>query len=442
MDRGKAIWVGDFNIHVNDVTNPDTITFRDFLDSFNLKSMVSFLTHKSGHTIDLVLQDLDANIVEDTMRGFMLSDHNFIDCILNVEKPTRPTKMVSFRKLKSINQKAFKMDLSKALEVLDKQALDEKLTAYDNILQSVLDSHALLKTKMIRMNHNNTWFTNRVQTEKILRGKKERAWQQDPNPYSYQAFYNQCRYVNNLTNNVKRSLYQHKIQENKGDPKRIFGIINTLLHWDEVLPLPTLEDPKQLANDFNVFFKIKIDTMMENLRHSLEGLENSDYIEKIYQTNCRMEKFSRVDVDLIMKLVQKSASKSFSLDPIPTELLTLHIDVLATVLCDIVNTSLTNTEVSESLKEAKLRPLLKKISPDTTFKNYRPVSNLSFVLKLIQKVICEQLTRYTHSTGKNRTLCSQPTKWLTQLKQCYSGSSQISSRIWTKIKLHVLFFLT
>ena len=114
MGRGKAIWVGDFNIHVNDITNLDIITFRDFLDSFNLKDMVSFLTHKFGHTIDLLLQDLDANIVHDTMRGFMLSDHDCVNCILNVEKPTRPTKMVSFRKLKSINQKAFKMDPSKA----------------------------------------------------------------------------------------------------------------------------------------------------------------------------------------------------------------------------------------------------------------------------------------------------------------------------------------
>ena len=75
------------------------------------------------------------------------------------------------------------------------------------------------------------------------------------------------------------------------------------------------------------------------------------------------------------------------------ELLKLHIDVLALVLCDIVDTLLTNAEVSEGLKEAMLRPLLKKIGLDTTLKNYRPVSNFSFVLKLIEKVICEQLTR-------------------------------------------------
>ena len=46
---------------------------------------------------------------------------------------------------------------------------------------------------------------------------------------------------------------------------RIFGIINILLHQDEVLPLSPLEDPKQLANEFNIFFKIKTDTIMENL---------------------------------------------------------------------------------------------------------------------------------------------------------------------------------
>ena len=119
-----------------------------------------------------------------------------------------------------------------------------------------------------------------------------------------------------------------------------------------------------------------------------------------------MEKFSSVDVDLITKLVWKSASKSCSLDPIPTELLKLHIDVLAPVLCDLVNTSLTNAEVSEGFKEAKLRPLLKKSGLDTTFKNYRPVSNLSFISKLIEKVVCEQLTRYTQSTGKTEPLQS------------------------------------
>ena len=94
------------------------------------------------------------------------------------------------------------------------------------------------------------------------------------------------------------------------------------------------------------------------------------------------------------------------MDPILTELLKLHIAVLALVLCDIVNTLLTNAEVSEGLQEAKFRPLLKKISLDTTFKNYRPVSNLSFVSKLIEKVVCEQLTRYTHSTGKMKPLQS------------------------------------
>ena len=114
--------------------------------------------------------------------------------------------------------------------------------------------------------------------------------------------------------------------------------MKTLLHQDEVLPLPPLEDPKQLADNFTVFLKMKMDTIMENLRHSSEGLVNPDYIEKIYQTNCRMEKFSSIDVDLITKVVWKSAPKSCSLDPIQMELLKLHIDVLALVLCDIVNT--------------------------------------------------------------------------------------------------------
>ena len=42
MDRGKTIWVGNFNIHVNDVTNLDTITFRTFWVALILRTWLVF----------------------------------------------------------------------------------------------------------------------------------------------------------------------------------------------------------------------------------------------------------------------------------------------------------------------------------------------------------------------------------------------------------------
>ena len=47
---------GDFNIKVNDEEDRDAITFLDFLDSFNLENMITFLTHRLGRKLDLIVQ--------------------------------------------------------------------------------------------------------------------------------------------------------------------------------------------------------------------------------------------------------------------------------------------------------------------------------------------------------------------------------------------------
>ena len=47
------------------------------------------------------------------------------------------------------------------------------------------------------------------------------------------------------------------------------------------------------------------------------------------------------------------------------------------------------------MKRAVVRPLLKKGTLDhNNFKNYRPVSNLSFISKIIEKVVAELLKGY------------------------------------------------
>ena len=48
-DLGKLLFIGDFNVHIDKPTEPDTITFLDFLDSFNLTSDVHWSMHRSGH---------------------------------------------------------------------------------------------------------------------------------------------------------------------------------------------------------------------------------------------------------------------------------------------------------------------------------------------------------------------------------------------------------
>ena len=65
---------------------------------------------------------------------------------------------------------------------------------------------------------------------------------------------------------------------------------------------------------------------------------------------------------------------------------------MAPVLTVIVNTSLSCADFTPELKRAFATPLIKKLILDCEiFKNYRPVSNLSFVSKLIERIVCVQL---------------------------------------------------
>jgi len=83
--------------------------------------------------------------------------------------------------------------------------------------------------------------------------------------------------------------------------------------------------------------------------------------------------------DETYSIIMNLAKKSCALDPIPTPLLVKCIDALLPVITKMVNISLESGHFPSTWKEALVRPILKKNCVDTVFKNYRPVSNLSFL---------------------------------------------------------------
>ena len=94
----------------------------------------------------------------------------------------------------------------------------------------------------------------------------------------------------------------------------------------------------------------------------------------------------------------KSLSVSTKIDSVLEKYLS-YIKVLAPSLVDIVNTSLEDAIVTENLKSAMVRPLLKKSSLPLIFNNFRPVSILSYLSKLIKCVVCEQIMFFAEKSG-------------------------------------------
>ena len=97
----------------------------------------------------------------------------------------------------------------------------------------------------------------------------------------------------------------------------------------------------------------------------------------------------------VCKIITKSPTKSCSLDPAPTWIVKDSVDELIPMVTILVNLSFQSANVPDSMKQALVTPLLKKDDLDPeVLKNYRPVSNLSFFSKVLERVVAARLTNY------------------------------------------------
>jgi len=98
----------------------------------------------------------------------------------------------------------------------------------------------------------------------------------------------------------------------------------------------------------------------------------------------------------------QSPTKSCALDPITTFLLKEMVDVLLPYVTVnvMINSSLRAGRMPSSHKHIVVTPLLKKTGLDAEeLKNYRPVSNLTFMSKLLERVVSSRLVTYLNAHG-------------------------------------------
>jgi len=88
------------------------------------------------------------------------------------------------------------------------------------------------------------------------------------------------------------------------------------------------------------------------------------------------------------------------LDPVPTFLVRESVNLLLPFLTTLVNTSLIQGRLPASQKHAIVTPHLKKSGLDPTdIANFRPVSNLTFMSKVIERAAASHLNTYLSENG-------------------------------------------
>ena len=106
--------------------------------------------------------------------------------------------------------------------------------------------------------------------------------------------------------------------------------------------------------------------------------------------------FQPVTADEVATILNRSQPKQCQLDPAPTWLVKRASDILAPVIAGMCNASFQQSVLPANSKRAIVRPLLKKSSLDPNDpSSYRPISNLSFVSKIIERVVDARISSHT-----------------------------------------------
>ena len=273
---GQLLIVGDYNIHWDRVETPTTKRLVDLLDSTNLVQHVSEPTHRDGHIIDLVVTRQDDSIVQATSVLSMLSDHMAIHVHLNVSKPPRPTKTISFRKIRSIDQDCL-ADNILGSEIITHPAteLDGMVHQYNTTLRALLDKHAPLKTKTFPVRQMIPWYSDEIEDAKQQRRKLERLWRRTRLTVHRQMYQAQKQLLNDLIKSEKARYYNDKITNSAGNQSTLFKTVDQLLHRKAVQSLPAHSSVQELADRFSNYFTSKIETIRQALDTNVQ--ETTDH---------------------------------------------------------------------------------------------------------------------------------------------------------------------
>ena len=403
--------VGDFNTHFEKTDLRDNILLSDLMSSFGLSQQVNGPTHKAGHTLDLIfLNNFEVQSIESNPINYCVGDH--FPVLLNLcnvhNRTNRIVSRKNYRNLSGINLVEFSSDLRSQLDNLKDLDFPSHYESFSRITNETLDRHAPLKTKTVSTKKSVPWQDSEYRSERALRRKYEKKWKQsaeinsDMHGPERDIYVQQRKKCANLATSKRSQYYSQLILNTNGDQGSLYKIVSHVLDKNKSsFILPQCDNkPVELANRFNSFYTDKV----QNIRDKIPTIDSTAPLEESTSefAGVCLESFSSVTVEGLKQLIKGKTVKTAYNDILPRSLMKELLDTLLPYIVDLINLSLA-TGSMEGVKEATIVPLLKKAGLDPeVLKNYRPVSDIVLISKLIETVVLDQFNMHT---SRNNLKC-------------------------------------
>ena len=325
-----------------------------------------------------------------------------IDIATRKKQKPLPNQSVTKRSMKNFTRTRW-IDCLRSRDwsqIKSKSDVNEKATAFTIEVNKALDECAPFKKFKIRQNFKPglSEEAKRIMKERDLTRKSINKACTNEKPL-LQAKYKQLR--NRAITQIRNDTVQRngeRISEAKNEGET-WRVVNEIIKPKSVnnIIINTQEgessDEQSVAETLNKFFVEKIRKLKETVDQNLvrDPLERIRDKMKDKNLSLKLKTTTTAGVKKLMKQMAKKKSKGN--DGIPQDCLLTGVEVLAEPMAEIINSSIESGVVPDQWKEAVVVPILKKGDPKEP-KNYRPVSCLSAASKILEKAVCEQLTRF------------------------------------------------
>lgn len=393
----KKIYVlGDFNINLLDNKTNFSIKLKTFLATNKLIQVIkepTRITETTKTLIDLcITNDKNINYAKSICEN-NLADHNTIMISLDllVQKPSYfITK--TFRTKKNYRISDFNLILKDQHfnSLYSINDLNAAAKTFNELFIKSLNMVSPLVTKTFK--HKISIPFPKYLIKKRIEKNRLHKIAQNENSTNNDWFTYKC-FKKNLDKEIKcyRSSYLHKkLTKCKHNPKQLWANLGQITPMKEKTNsfLNTMYN-LETANAFNIFFS----SVGEKTFIEVENMLSDSMIKPPNNTHNYPEFSLKLATSIEINDVIRSLknSNSIGVDEITTNFIKDATDSITSIITYLINSSLMSNVVPEIWKTAIVIPIYKKSGVKSNPANYRPISILPVLSKILEKVVAKQL---------------------------------------------------
>ena len=372
------------------------------METFGLTQLVSEATRVTSGSrtlIDHIYTNCFENVSSIKVPKIGLSDHFpiFFTRKMHNHTPKGKHYTISYRSFKDFNEAKFISDLQSVPWDLIKLFDDTNdiLEIWTDLFLEAVDKNVPIKQHRVKHKIQPQWMTADI-LDAIKSRDRHKSLGND-NEYKYWR-----NKVTKLIKESKKVQYQTFIDNNKDNPGSIYKLfqevgarkghkkpsdITSIINNGSVI-----EDPIEIANKFNDFFvnvASRIKEPVSNCNHSML----KDFCQGKLPENTKFS-IPNIEKQTVLKYLSNlDVSKATGTDNIGPRLLRLAAPYIAEDIAFICNHSINNSTFPNQWKMAKVSPLYKS-GPHDDVNNYRPISILPVLSKVLEKHVHDCLSNF------------------------------------------------